>query len=79
MVLISDRGFRSDIPFQDWDRNLFNSEDPNIMWAEWKSKFLTIADLDKHAPIQTKRFRFKNFPWKISELKNICMFVIQPK
>ena len=37
------------------------------MWAEWKSKFLTIAD--KHAPIRMKRIRPKNSPWITSDLK----------
>ena len=40
------------------------------MWAEWKSKFLNIAD--KHAPIRTKRIRSKNSPWITSDLKK-CM------
>ena len=54
--------FRSDISSQDWNYNLSNIQDPNpnLMWAEWKSKFLNIAD--KHAPIRTKRIRSKNSP-----------------
>ena len=43
--------FRSDISSQDWNYNLSNIQYPNLMRAEWKSKFLTIAD--KHAPIRT--------------------------
>jgi hypothetical protein len=52
---------------RDWSYNLSNIQDPNLMWAEWKSKFLTIAD--KHAPIRTKRIRSKNSPWITSDLK----------
>ena len=37
----------------------FFAADPNSMWEMWKEMFLEI--LDKHAPIQNKKIRSKNF------------------
>ena len=31
------------------------SDDPNVLWADWKAKCLTIVN--SHAPIKTKRVR----------------------
>ena len=60
--------FRSDISSHNWDF-LSSSKDPNELWSEWKSNFLTIAD--KNAPILTKRVRSQKSPWITADLKNL--------
>ena len=40
--------FRNDIYQQDWS---CNSYDPNVLWADWKAKFLSIVNI--HAPFRT--------------------------
>ena len=56
--------FRRDISRQDWS---YNSDDPNVLWADWKAKFLTIVN--SHAPIKTKRVRSRKVPWVTSDLR----------
>ena len=56
--------FRNDICQQDWN---CNSDDPNILWADWKGTFLSIVNI--HAPSRTKRIRSHKAPWINSELK----------
>ena len=56
--------FRNDICQQDWN---CNSDDPNILWADWKGKFLSIVNI--HAPSRTKRIRSHKAPWINSELQ----------
>ena len=41
--------FRRDISRQDWS---CTSDDPNVLWADWKAKFLSIVN--SHAPLKTK-------------------------
>ena len=57
--------FRTDITRQDWAFN--GSDDPNVLWADWKTKFLDVVNF--HAPLRTKRTRIKKAPWINSELK----------
>ena len=57
--------FRNDITQQDWSCN--GSEDPNVLWTDWKTKFLDIVNL--HAPLRTRRTRANKAPWINSELK----------
>ena len=59
--------FRRDISQQDWS---YNSDNPNVLWADWKAKFLTIVN--SHAPIKTKRVRSHKVPWVTSELGRVC-------
>ena len=59
--------FRYDILSQCWD-NVHESSNPNVMWQQWKSTFLAIAD--KHAPLKTMRVRSRSSPWITSELKD---------
>ena len=40
--------FRNDIAQQDWYFNA--SEDPNVLWTNWKTKFLDIVNI--HAPLR---------------------------
>ena len=42
------QSFRNDIAQQDWFCN--GSEDPNVLWTDWKTKFLEIA-LDSLLPV----------------------------
>ena len=42
--------------------------DPNILWNDWKAKFLVAADT--HAPPVTRRFRSEYAPWLTTEIKN---------
>ena len=57
--------FRNDIAQQDWTCN--GSDDPNVLWADWKTKFLDVVNF--HAPLRTRRARIKKAPWINSELK----------
>ena len=41
--------------------------DPNILWEDWKRKFLLAADM--HAPPVTRRVRSEHAPWLTSEIK----------
>ena len=34
---------------------LINTENPDIMWEDWKTKFLAVADI--HAPYITRKVR----------------------
>ena len=43
------------------------SDDPNVLWADWKTKFLDVVNF--HAPLRTRRGRTKKAPWINSELK----------
>ena len=57
--------FRNDIAQQDWTCN--GSDDPNVLWADWKTKFLDVFNF--HAPLRTRRARIKKAPWINSEFK----------
>ena len=48
--------FRNDIAQQDWTCN--GSDDPNLLWADWKTKILDVVNF--HAPLRTNRTRLKN-------------------
>ena len=56
--------FRTDISRQDWS---CTSDDPNVLWADWKAKFLSIVN--SHASIKTKRVRSGKVPWITSDLR----------
>ena len=47
---------------------LSESEDPNLVWSNWKTKFLRVVN--SHAPIRTRRAKLNNIPWINSALKN---------
>ena len=57
--------FCNDIAQQDWTCN--GSDDPNVLWADWKTKLFDIVNI--HAPLRTRRARTKKAPWINSELK----------
>ena len=56
--------FRRVFSRQDWS---YNSDDPNVLRADWKAKFFTIVN--SHAPIKTKRVRSRKVPWVTSDLR----------
>ena len=56
--------FRRDISRQDWS---CTSDDPNVLWDDWKAKSLSIVN--SHAPIKTKRVRSGKVPWIPSDLR----------
>ena len=58
--------FRNEISQQDWSFD--ESEDPNLVWSHWKTKFLRVVN--SHAPIRTRRAKLNNLPWINSALKN---------
>ena len=43
------------------------SDDPNVLWADWKTKFLDVVNF--HVPLRTRRTKIKKAPWINSELK----------
>ena len=57
--------FRNDIAQLDWTYT--GSDDPNVLWADWKTKFLNVVNI--HAPLRTRRARTNKTPWINSELK----------
>jgi len=58
-------GVSNDISQQDWTCN--DSDDPNVLWADRKAKFLNIVNI--YAPVRTRRVRSNKAPWINSELK----------
>jgi len=56
--------FFNDTYQQDWS---CNSDDPNVLWAAWKAKFLSIVNI--HAPFRTKHIRSHKPPWINLDLK----------
>ena len=58
--------FRSDLV--EILRNQPDVSDPNILWNDWKAKFLAVADA--HAPPVTRRVRSEYAPWLTTEIKN---------
>ena len=54
---------RTDIAQQNWTCN--GSDDPNVLRADWKTKFLDVVYF--HAPLRTSRARMKKAPWINSE------------
>ena len=57
--------FLNEITQQDWTCN--GSKDPNVLWADWKTKCLDIVNI--HARLQTRHMRTNKAPWINSELK----------
>lgn len=50
--------FRNEICQQDWSFD--ESEDSNLVWSNWKTKFLRVVN--SHAPIRTRRAKLNNIP-----------------
>ena len=46
------------------------TNDPNILWNDWKTKFLTIAE--KHAPMRQRRVKSDYKPWLTDQIKQLC-------
>ena len=44
-----------------------HESDPNILWDDWKEKFLLVADM--HAPPVIRRVRSQHVSWLTSEIK----------
>ena len=45
------------------------SNDPNVLWKEFKSNFLAVAE--KHAPIRQRRVKREHKPWLTKEIKRL--------
>ena len=70
--IINTRQFKSyNIAFNLDLYNILHSQphesDPNILWDDWKEKFLLVADM--HAPPVIRRVRSEHVPWLTSEIK----------
>jgi hypothetical protein len=46
---------------------LISTDNPDIMWEDWKTKFLAVADI--HAPYITRKVRNDYVPWITAEIK----------
>ena len=57
--------FRNEISQQDWSFN--ESEDPNLVWSNWKPQFLRVVN--SHLPFRTRRTKLNKTPWINSALK----------
>ena len=47
---------------------LSNSEDPNVVWNDWKVRFLAVADM--HAPQITRKVKNEHIPWITPRIKD---------
>ena len=47
--------------------SLDESEDPNLAWSNWKTKFWRVVN--SHAPFGTRRTKLNKTPWINSALK----------
>ncbi len=47
---------------------LSNSEDPNVVWNDWKERFLAVADM--HAPQITRKVKNEHIPWITPRIKD---------
>ena len=45
------------------------SNDPNVLWNEFKSNFLAVAE--KHAPIRQRRVKREHKPWLTKEINRL--------
>jgi hypothetical protein len=45
------------------------SNDPNALWNDFKTKFLSVAD--KHAPIRQRRVKIEYKPWLTNQIKQM--------
>ena len=45
------------------------SDDPNVLWNNFKTKFLAIAQ--KHAPLRQRRVKHEHKPWLTNEIKQL--------
>ena len=57
--------FKSDLR-EIFTNDVYQSEDPNELWNDWKTRFLIIAD--KHAPPITRKVRSEYSPWLTSNI-----------
>jgi len=57
--------FLDDVAQQPWNR-ILSETNPEAMWDVWKNLFMEVVD--KHAPLQSKRFSNKHSPWITYEL-----------
>ena len=46
---------------------MYGSDDPNVLWADWKKKFLDVVNF--HAPLRTRCARIRKAPCINLELK----------
>ncbi len=53
---------------------LIDTDDPNIMWEDWRAKFLAVADM--HAPYVTREVRNDYVPWITAEIKRSMVNII---
>ena len=60
--------FKSDLSTYLYDQIFCDTMlDPNIMWENWKTIFLSVADF--HAPERTKKVRSEHAPWITENIK----------
>ena len=59
--------FRNEIAQQEWSFD--ESQDPNLAWSNWKTKFLRIVN--SLAPFRTRRTKLSKAPWINSTLMKV--------
>ena len=47
------------------------SDDPNILWNNFKTNFLAIAIAQKHEPLRQRRVKHEHKPWLTNEIKQL--------
>ena len=53
--------FTEELSYTHWDSYLQDSNDPNELWAIWKTKFMEI--IDRNAPLRRQKIKSKPVPW----------------
>ena len=61
MKNFNEKNFVDELINLHWEYVFFFGHDPNTMWEIWKEHFLEV--LNKHAPLQRRKHRFKKVPW----------------
>ena len=61
--------FKEELRLSFYTSRYSTSNDPNVLWNEFKSNFLAVAE--KHAPIRQRRVKREHKPWLTKEIKRL--------
>ena len=59
--------FLNELEQKEWD-TIYYSQDPNEMWHTWNN--MLMGNIDKNAPLRSRRTRNRKSPWIINELRH---------
>ena len=61
------RQFKEELRY--YTSSYLTSNDPNVLWNEFRNNFLTVAD--KYAPVRQRRIKREHKPWLTKEIKQL--------